>query len=130
TITFSAGGTLAGSTGTTATYAGVISGTGPLQIGDGTNNGVIVLSGSNSYSGGTVINNTTLSVGADANLGGPSSGLTMNGGTLQTTANFSTARPAALNAAGGTFAPDAGTTFTEAGTITGVGGLTKIGQGT
>jgi outer membrane autotransporter protein len=123
------GGTLASAEGGTASYGGVISGTGPLKIGDEINLGTIVLRGANTYSGGTTINGGILEIGADVNLGTASGGLTFNGGTLQTVTSFSTRRAITLNAAAGTFAPGAGTTFTEAGTITGVGGLTKTGAG-
>jgi outer membrane autotransporter protein len=123
------GGTLASATGATATYGGVISGTGQLNIGDGINQGTIVLNAANTYSGGTTINPGILEIGADVNLGAASGGLIFNGGTLQTLASFSTLRATTLNAAGGTFDPGAGTTFTEDGTITGVGGLTKTGAG-
>src|SRR5208282_572531 len=124
------GGTLASANGATATYGGVISGTGLLNIGDGINKGTILLNAANTYSGGTTINGGILEIGADVNLGAASGALIFNGGTLQTLASFSTARGTTLNAAGGTFEPGAGTTFTEAGTIAGVGGLTKTGPGT
>ena len=123
------GGTLASANGATATYGGVISGTGPLNIGDGINQGTIVLNAPNTYSGGTTINRGILEIGADVNLGAASGALIFNGGTLQTMASFSTARGTTLNAAGGIFEPAAGTTFTESGTITGLGGLTKTGAG-
>jgi outer membrane autotransporter protein len=123
------GGTLASVTGATATYGGVISGTGPLNIGDGINQGTIVLNAPNTYSGGTTINRGILGVGGDVNLGAASGALIFNGGTLQTLASFSTLRATTLNPAGGTLEPGAGTTLTEAGTITGVGGLTKTGAG-
>jgi outer membrane autotransporter protein len=131
TITLgTSGGTLASANGTTAIYGGVISGSGPLTIGDGINLGTIVLNALNTYSGGTTINAGILEVGADVNLGSTSGGSAFNGGTLQTLASFTTARATTLNAAGGTFEPSAGTTFTAAGTISGVGGLTKTGPGT
>ena len=123
------GGTLANASNTTAVYGGVIGGTGGLVIGDGINQGTIALNGANIYSGGTTINGVVLEIGADANLGAPSGGLIFNGGTLQTLASFSTARATVLNAAGGTFETASGTTFTETGSITGTGGLTKIGAG-
>src|SRR5260370_26826860 len=47
------GGTLASATGATASYGGVISGTGQLNIGDGINQGTRVLKAPNTYSGGT-----------------------------------------------------------------------------
>ncbi len=91
--------------------------------------GTLTLSGNNTYTGGTNIAGGVLSVSSDSNLGTASGGLIFNGGTLQTLASFSTARATTLNAAGGTFEPGAGTTFTEDGIITGVGGLTKTGAG-
>jgi autotransporter-associated beta strand protein len=107
-------------------YSGIIQGTGSLtKLGPGT----LTLSGNNSYSGGTTINRGILAISADINLGSASGRLTFNGGTLQTLASFTTARATTLNAAGGTFAPDAGTTFTAAGAIAGIGGLTKTGAG-
>jgi autotransporter-associated beta strand protein/YVTN family beta-propeller protein len=124
------GGTLASSSGTTAIYGGVIGGTGPLSIGDGINQGTIVLHGINTYSGGTTINRAVLQISADANLGFAAGGLTFNGGTLQTMAGFGTARSITLGGAGAIFAPAAATTFTVDGAITGVGGLTKTEAGT
>ena len=123
------GGMLASANGAVATYTGVISGTGPLTIGDGINQGTIFLSAPNTYSGGTTINRGILEIGADNALGLTSGALTFNGGTLQTLASFTSARAITLDAAGGTFEPSAGTTFTESGTITGAGGLTKTGSG-
>jgi autotransporter-associated beta strand protein len=47
---------LAAVSGTVANYSGIISGSGgTLLIGDGVNNGTIVLSGNNTYGGGTHI---------------------------------------------------------------------------
>ena len=54
--------------------------------------------------GGTTIEAGTLSVSADANLGAASGGLAFDGGMLQNTAAFTTARSIALGADGGTFA--------------------------
>jgi YVTN family beta-propeller protein/autotransporter-associated beta strand protein len=124
------GGTLASASGMTATYGGVIGGTGPLNIGDGVAPGTIILSGLNTYGGGTTINHAALQIGADVNLGAPGGGLTFSGGILQTIASFTTARAVTLNGAGGTFEPGGATTLTEEGAITGVGGLTKGGPGT
>jgi fibronectin-binding autotransporter adhesin len=72
------------------TFSGNVSGTGTLsQLGPGT----LTLTGSNNYSGGTIITGGTLSVDTDAELGDPSGGITLAGGELLTTISpFSTAR--------------------------------------
>jgi autotransporter-associated beta strand protein len=62
--------TLAALAGTTATYTGVVSRNGvPLLIGDFVNNGTVVLSGNNTYDGGTQIRPGTLVAGSDNALG-------------------------------------------------------------
>ena len=129
TLLGTGGGTLASASGLTATYGGVIGGIGPLNIGDGIASGTIILNGLNTYSGGTTINHAILQIAADTNLGAAAGGLTFNGGILQTTASFSTARAITLDGAGGTFEPNAATTFSIDGAINGIGGLTKNGGG-
>src|SRR5438034_1041386 len=63
--------------------------------------GTTVLSNANSYTGGTAINGGTLRISADNNLGAASGPLSFGGGTLATTASFSTGRTTTLNAGGG-----------------------------
>ncbi len=108
------------------TLGGVLSGTGPLSVIDSTggNTGVLTLAGENSYTGGTVVTGTTLSVSQNANLGNVAGGLTLVGGTLRTTASFTTARNIVLGAGGGTLAVATGTTLTSNGVISGTS-LTK-----
>jgi autotransporter-associated beta strand protein len=87
--------TLAAATGTTATYTGVLSDTGTLVVGDHTNAGIVVLTGNNTYGGGTIVGGV-LSVAGDTNLGDVSGGLTLDAGELETRADFTTARTIAL----------------------------------
>ncbi|MBE1529555.1 fibronectin-binding autotransporter adhesin [Sphingopyxis sp. OAS728] len=94
-----------------------------------TDAGTLVLTGSNSYTGGTSINGGKLQIGTDANLGAAVGAIRFDGGTLHTTASFSSARDVALIGAGG-FSTDAGTTLTLAGALSGTGSLSKSGAGT
>ncbi len=120
-------GTLAFNRSSSVTLGGAISGSGVVrQDGPGT----LVLSGTNSYTGGTVVGAGILSVSADANLGGPTGALTLNGGTLLTTASFASARPVALAGPFGTISTAGGTTFDLSGPVSGAGTLVKTGNGT
>ena len=87
----------------------------------------LALTGINTYWGGTHINAGVLSVTADNNLGDAAYGLSFNGGTLQNTAAFTTARAVTLNGSG-TLQTDANLSL--AGTIGGAGSLSKTGAGT
>ena len=128
------GGTFDTDFGTNLTYGGVMAGTGDLTK-DGT--GTLTLSGVNTYSGSTTINDGTLSISADSNLGtapgvATPGHLTFDGGTLNTTATFTlnSNRGIALNAGGGTIETDPATTLTYGGIIAGTGTLDKTGTGT
>jgi len=72
------------------------SGTAIVKVGGGT----LILSGNNSYTGGTTIVGGTLQVSADANLGAASGGLSLDGGTLRTTASAGSTYQVEINAAG------------------------------
>ena len=93
-ISLTANGTIqvTGSSTNTLTLPGVISESpGPYSLTLPTANvGIVVLQGSNSFSGGTNINTGVLSISSDSNLGTvpgtPTTNITLNGGTLQSTA--------------------------------------------
>ncbi|MGJ7509585.1 autotransporter-associated beta strand repeat-containing protein [Variovorax sp. GT1P44] len=119
-------GVLAFNRSDTVAFAGTISGSGSVhQMG-----GTTVLSAANTYTGGTTISGGTVSVGADANLGAAAGGLTLDGGTLESTASFTTARGVTITGNNGTVQTDAGTTLTTTGAVAGTGAFTKNGAGT
>ncbi|NII52735.1 autotransporter-associated beta strand repeat-containing protein [Luteibacter sp. SG786] len=138
-------GTVDTATGTTLTHSGAVTGSGDfVKDGEGTlaqtgaltqngativNDGTLVLSSTNTYGGGTVVNTGgTLEVSSDANLGGASSNLALNGGTLHSTGDVDSARNLSLNGSG-TIDTDADTAMTTSGTVSGNGALVKNGEG-
>ncbi|RCS21622.1 autotransporter outer membrane beta-barrel domain-containing protein, partial [Phyllobacterium salinisoli] len=109
------------------TYGGLIQGSGAVNK---SGLGVLILSGANTYGGGTNINEGTIAVGADNALGASTGSLTFAGGTLQFNSAFdlSQSRAITLNSPGGTIDTQAfTTTITQA--IAGPGALTKSGNG-
>jgi fibronectin-binding autotransporter adhesin len=118
-------------TGVVMTVAGVVAGTGQLLK---SNVGSVILSGTNTYTGGTSILGGTLQVAADANLGA-TGGLTFdntartaNTATLLNTASYTFSRTTTLTSSG-TFSNNSGVTFTNSGAISGSGALTVTGAG-
>lgn len=111
------------------TINAVISGTYLAKSGDG----ALVLTGTNTYTGNTIVNGGSVSATASANLGAASAGVTLNGGTL-TIASGSIGTVSATNhlitigAAGGTFNFSVMQTVQGSG-ITGTGTLTLTGSG-
>ncbi|WP_314104414.1 autotransporter-associated beta strand repeat-containing protein, partial [uncultured Stenotrophomonas sp.] len=106
-------------------FEGTIGGQGDVAIKGGTQ----VLSGTNTYAGGTsVSNNAVLQVSGDENLGDAAGKLTLDGGTLHTTGDVNSARDVVL-AGNGTFDTDTNTTLTNSGDVSGTGGLIKNGEG-
>ncbi|AUT50039.1 hypothetical protein C2U31_09390 [Achromobacter sp. AONIH1] len=95
--------------------------------------GTMILTATNSYSGGTTMTRGTLSVSKDESLGEAVGGLAFNGGTLQVTGKTMTsmARVITVDAAGvGLDIDDAANTLTVAKPLLGIGLLTKSGEGT
>jgi autotransporter-associated beta strand protein len=94
--------------------------------------GTLILTRTNTYTGGTALNAGVLSVSSDANLGASSGALSFNGGTLQVTgtAFTSTSRPIHLGTRGGTFdIVDGNASLRLDQSLTGTGALTKEGAG-
>lgn len=91
--------------------------------------GELILTGANTYSGGTFIEGGVLNVNGDAALGNSAAALTFtgSGGTLQAGAALSSARNIALNA-NGTFDTN-GFASSLSGAINGAGQLTVTGSG-
>ena len=121
------GGMFLADAGTVSNLSGAISGAGSL-----TKNGLgaLVLTASNTYSGGTSFNGGILAVNGDANLG--TGGLSFNGGALQALAGgggISSSKSITLNVPGGMFLADVGTVSNLSGAISGAGSLTKNGLG-
>jgi fibronectin-binding autotransporter adhesin len=128
-VTLGAGGNLTVSGSADASYGGVISGAGTLTK-SGSN--TLTLTGVNAHTVATVVNQGTLSVGADTALGATGSGgakLKFTGGTLLTTASLTTDRPVEVSTGGGTFDSN-GFNSTLSGAYSGTGSLTKDGVGT
>jgi autotransporter-associated beta strand protein len=122
--------------------------TGSIAVTESGPGTLVLSSGSNSYSNGTIVNGGVVSVSADANLGTapstPTTNITLNGGTLQLNTlvetTFNGNRSVNLGAAGGTInIPNATTSGnlslgTEVapiykGNIAGTGALTISGGG-
>ncbi|HSJ01188.1 MAG: autotransporter-associated beta strand repeat-containing protein, partial [Verrucomicrobium sp.] len=118
------------------TVSGPVSGSGDLTK---TGAGTVVFSGVHARTGKTVIEAGAIQISDETGLGdNPAGGfvadqLTLNGGTLITTATMlldDANRGITLGANGGTFSVNSGTTLTVASALAGSGGLTKSGAGT
>ncbi|HEY8949504.1 MAG TPA: autotransporter-associated beta strand repeat-containing protein, partial [Rhizomicrobium sp.] len=129
-------------TGDTQTVSGVIDDATPSNPGivEKTGNGTLVLSGANTYSGGTMIVAGILQLGVDSvfnTLGDPTSGivssaigtdtLTFGGGTLQAGVDTILANAIDLNSADGTIDAN-GHDISLAGLISGTHGLSIVGS--
>ncbi|AFT68427.1 Autotransporter beta-domain protein [Alloalcanivorax dieselolei B5] len=119
------------STDYTATINNVIAGQDGLNK---TGAGTLVLTGDNSYTGGTTLNGGVLSVAGDSHLGDANSGLTFNGGVLRVTdpgfLSLSTQRSITWGEQGGGFDIAEGLQqFIVNQDLNGTGDLIKRGEG-
>lgn len=108
---------------------------GPAGVLTKNNNGTLVLTANNSYSGGTVINGGTIEVTADSQLGSTAGAISLGGGTLKSdlAANGSNLQldPArTVTGTGGSIDVAANTTLTVQGNTTIAGILTLPNNGT
>ncbi|MFC3550368.1 autotransporter domain-containing protein [Lysobacter cavernae] len=90
--------------------------------------GTLVLNGANTHTGGTQVNEGTLQVSRDVNLGASAGGITLSGGTLHTTEVFETGRAVTVRD-WGRITTDLGTELTLSGVVDGTGVLLKNGAG-
>jgi len=120
------GGTIDVDASTTLDASGNITGAGSLTK---TGNGDLVLSGFSTYLGGTNVNAGVVEISSAVNLGSTLGTLALDNGTLRTTGNITTGRPATLGPGGGTFEVDSSTTLNRTATIAGSGFLRKTGDG-
>ena len=97
---------------------------------NGVSPGILVLGGTNTYTGSTSISNTgTIQISSDANLGAAANPVNFNSGTLETTSSVTSARTINLTGPGTLFV-DSFFTTQWTGPITGMGSFTvnKTGQ--
>lgn len=109
----------------TATIASALTGQARLEK---TDLGTLKLTGTNTYSGGTQVRAGVLEIADDAALGASSSALTLDGGTLRTTAAVRSARNLEVGVDGATLASGVHD-LTLSGKISGTGKLSLTGAG-
>lgn len=118
--------------GNDASYVGQIVGAGVVEK---TGGGMVTLSpaaaAGNTYSGGTIIKEGVLAANADNAIGGPSGGITLDGGAFRFASSFTlgAARPVNITSNNGGLDAGTGVTGTLTQGITGPGALTKTGDG-
>lgn len=93
--------------------------------------GALVLSASNSYTGGTTLKGGAIVANSAASLGAESGALTFAAsGTLQSAAAYSTSRQTVVNANATAAIDTQSHTLTQSGGISGSGNIVKLGSGT
>jgi fibronectin-binding autotransporter adhesin len=108
------------------THSGKITGSGSLvKNGSGT----LTLAANNTFTGGATINGGTAAIVAGS-LGPNGFAATINAGTVEATATFSTSRNFTLGSAASTVMVDPTQTYTTTGVFSGTGALNKTGTGT
>ena len=136
TVTLDVNGGIFDTNGNDVTLANPIgnAGTGGITK-DGA--GTLTLGFANTHTGATTVKGGKLSISANDQLGDAvaGAGVTLNGGTLLSTATFNldngvNLRPVTVGASGGTIETAVATTLTVAGAVGGPGVLTKTGDGT
>ncbi|HEY5314077.1 MAG TPA: autotransporter-associated beta strand repeat-containing protein, partial [Pirellulales bacterium] len=104
--------------GLTYTISGVIADGASAGTLNATGAGTLVLTGTNSYSGGTSISAGTLIISSDSNLGNPSGNITMSGfSTLEANGTFSTNRSLTSTAGFSTIDVPGSNVFTMNGVV-------------
>jgi autotransporter-associated beta strand protein len=126
------GVTLTATSGGTTTFSGVIQD--PTAVSGSSlvrksGAGTVVLSGVNTYAGGTAIDGGTLSISQSSNLGANSGAVTVNAATLEITNGFSTNRLFSVANSASTFQIDPAQIFTIASAVSGAGTFNKTGTG-
>lgn len=108
--------------------SGVVSARGGLTVQEG----LLVLTGANTFTSGVTIAGGTLAIDADASLGGAASGVTFTGnGALSNSVAFTLTGPRTITVASNATATLIGTTtLTLAAPVAGPGNLTKTGPNT
>ncbi|MGC1777434.1 MAG: autotransporter domain-containing protein, partial [Xanthobacteraceae bacterium] len=117
-----------GNANSVAAMTGVISGSGALSVGGGGYGGTLILTGVNTYTGGTSVTSAALAINSDAALGAASGALALDNGVLIATGNITSARTITLTGPSNVIDTDMNS-VTLSGNIGGAGALMTSGGG-